>query len=293
MLGTYHLNVLYDILKNIHFLYQSDRIYVYLLENLLKAIDADAASLFVCDIQKKTLVLKGCLGPKKSMVEMISEEVPFAYGKGICGWAAQFNQPVLVEDVQKDSRFNPQFDTLTGYKTKSMICAPISSTEDVLGVIEILNKKSSAFNKNDLDLLALIGKQAAIALENGRLYLELVSLKSVNEKFTSTFPTGVIVINSSSIITEFNPIAEKFLLLSGKDLIGKKMNEAFNSYPSLLEELTQTLQSKDGMRTKELNLERQGQTFLKLSCHFFSIKDQAQKLIGAAMIFRALDRDLS
>ena len=110
----------------------------------------------------------------------------------------------------------------------------------------------------------------------------------MNEKFTSTFPTGVIVVNSSSIITEFNPIAEKSLLLSGKDLIGKKMSEAFNSYPSLLEELTQTLQSKDGMRTKELNLERQGQSLLKLSCHSFSIKDQAQKLIGAAMIFKEL-----
>lgn len=288
MLGTYHLNVLYDILKNIHFLYQSDRIYVYLLENLLKAIDADAASLFVCDIQKKTLVLKGCLGPKKNMVEMISEEVPFAYGKGICGWTAQFNQPLLVEEVQKDARFNPQFDTLTGYKTKSIICAPISSTDDVLGVIEILNKKSSAFNKNDLDLLALICKQAAIALENGRLYMELISLKSVNEKFTSTFPTGVIVINNASIVTEFNSIAEKFLLLSARDLIGKKMSEGFSLYPALLEELTQTLQSKDGMRTKELSLERQGQSLLKLSCHFFFIKDHSQKLIGAAMIFKEL-----
>src|SRR5581483_6941099 len=89
MLGTYHLSVLYDVLKDLHFLYQSDRIYSYLLENLLKAADADAATLYISDEKRENLIPRACLGPKKQMIEMIAQEIPFPFGKGLCGWCAR------------------------------------------------------------------------------------------------------------------------------------------------------------------------------------------------------------
>src|SRR3989344_7681940 len=120
MLGTYHLNVLYDVLKDLHFLYHSDKIYTYFLDSLLKAVDADAASFYVADQKKSHLILRASAGPKKVMLEAVAQELPFPFGKGICGWVAQYNQPVIVDNVQTDPRFNPQVDTLTGYKTKSV-----------------------------------------------------------------------------------------------------------------------------------------------------------------------------
>ncbi len=173
MLGTYHLTVLYDIMNDLHFLYQPEKIYAYLVENLMKVTNAEAASIFEVDGGKRQLVLRACMGPKREQLKMIAEELPFPLGKGVCGWVAENNQAVLLEDVKKDGRFNSQFDALTGYKTRSILAAPLANKDKVLGVIEIMNKTSAAFNKNDLDLVALIAKHPAIALENGRLYEDL------------------------------------------------------------------------------------------------------------------------
>src|SRR5207302_1438165 len=102
----------------------------------------------------------------------------------------KFNQPVLVDNVQSEPRFSPKWDTLTGYKTKSVLCAPISNKDNVLGVIEVLNKKSSVFNRNDQDLVTAIAKQTAIALENSRLYAELNMTKNFSESVLSNLTGG-------------------------------------------------------------------------------------------------------
>ncbi|OGR82233.1 MAG: hypothetical protein A2901_09550 [Elusimicrobia bacterium RIFCSPLOWO2_01_FULL_54_10] len=125
MLGTYHLTALYDLVKDLHFLYETDRIHTYLLENVTKTMDSDAATLYISDASRENLRLKACLGPKKSMMEVISEETPFPFGEGIAGWCARFNQPALIENVLTEPRFSGRWDKLTGYKTKSVLGAGI------------------------------------------------------------------------------------------------------------------------------------------------------------------------
>lgn len=288
MLGTYHLSILYDILKDLHFLHQSEKIYSYLLENTVKALDSEAASLFVADPKNENLRLRASIGPKKNMLELIAEELPFPYGKGICGWVAKYNQPIIIEDARADSRFNPQVDTLTGYRTKSILCAPLSNKDQVLGVIEILNKKSSAFNKNDMDLVTVIARQAAIALENGRLYTELEAHQNFNESILGNLSGGVIAIDDKWNVTHLNPSAEQILFLSAVQSIGKSVSEVLKNYPSVYKEIVDTLTAKEKKFHQQIACVRTDQSEIQIGYSTFLIQDRLRKLLGAGIIFQNL-----
>lgn len=290
MLGTYHLTVLYNILKELHFMYQSDKIYNYLLEILSNSLDSDAASFFTVDAQKGSLVLRACIGPKKNMVELIADELPFPYGKGICGWVAQYNQGVIVDNVQTDQRFNQQVDTLTGYKTKSVLCAPVANRDEVIGVIEILNKKSSAFNKNDLDLLMIIAKQAGIALENARLYHELEASRNLNESVLANLTGGFLAVDPKWTITHMNGVAATILGLSAQECVGKSCSDALKNYPQILKEIVDTLTSKENKIRQEIECQRRDKSVIRVGYSTFLIEDRAKKFLGAGIIFQNLSQ---
>lgn len=288
MLGTYHLSVLYDVMKELQTLQQSEKIYVSLLEHIARALDSDSASFFVADPDNETLKLKACVGPKKSMMELISEEVPLRFTEGLAGWCAKFNQPLLSENVQNEPRFNPRWDALTGYKTRSALCAPISSKDIVFGVIQVLNKRSSAFNRNDQDLVAAIAKQTAIALENTQLYSELRASRLFSEGIIENMTGGFVAMNNAELITHLNSQAEKILRVLSPDVIGRSAEQALRSYPQILEKLAETLKSRQKHSRQEMACERTDKIIFTLGYSTFPIQDKAGNVLGAAIIFQDL-----
>jgi GAF domain-containing protein len=87
-------------------------------------------------------------------------------GEGIAGWVATTGQPLAVSDLENDSRFAASFASSTGYAPKAILAAPIELDDRLLGVIEVLDRDSSrAGSDDDLTLLTLFGRQAAVALD--------------------------------------------------------------------------------------------------------------------------------
>jgi len=87
-------------------------------------------------------------------------------GQGIAGWIAENAQPLIIENVQTDSRFDPSMDAESGFVTRSIIGVPLKTRTKVFGVIELVNKlDGSPFSPYDLKLLTTIADFAAIALE--------------------------------------------------------------------------------------------------------------------------------
>lgn len=111
-------------------------------------------------------------------------------GKGICGWVAEKGEPLLIYDVSKDPRFNDKFDKESNFKTQSIICVPMKSKGNVLGVIELINmldegrgRRESAFSQQDMDILGMLADFAAIAVENAR-YIERIESLTVTDEAT-------------------------------------------------------------------------------------------------------------
>jgi signal transduction histidine kinase len=95
-------------------------------------------------------------------------------GQGISGYVARSKEPVIVNDVTKDPRFNKTVDTNTGFVTKALMCAPMIVRGKTIGVIQIINKEDGTlFNPNDMRILLTLAAQSAIAIENAQLYAQL------------------------------------------------------------------------------------------------------------------------
>lgn len=153
------------------------------------AIQADRCTVFLLDKEKDELWSKVALG-------MDSQEIRFPADKGLAGYVVKTGEPLNIPDAYKDSRFNPDVDKETGYKTKTILCLPIkNNNKEIIGAFQVLNKKGGVFTKSDEDLLVAIGGSASIALENAQLFEQQKELykeqKALFESFIDTLATSI------------------------------------------------------------------------------------------------------
>jgi diguanylate cyclase (GGDEF)-like protein len=110
-------------------------------------------------------------------------------GEGIAGWVAREGIPVVVPDVSKDERFLGKIDNAIHFKTKSLMCIPVRINEEVIGVLELVNKTTGEpFRKEDLDLLMRFVDLTAIAIERTSLYQKMTEL-AITDDLTKLFNT--------------------------------------------------------------------------------------------------------
>ena len=128
------------------------------------ALDCDRASLFLYDNTNEEIYTR-------IVTELEIAEIRVPVGKGIAGWAAQQRQIVRVDDPYSDARFNPDFDRKTGYRTENVLAAPLFSRVNghLVGVLQLLNRKTVAFGESDEQLLSAFAAHAASALERHQL----------------------------------------------------------------------------------------------------------------------------
>ncbi len=138
-----------------------------IMTKAVEILDVEAGSLLLMDEKGEKLVFQVALGPISDVFDSI--RVPL--GTGIAGTVAQKGTSLIVNDAQLDPRWWVGVDKMTRFSTRSILCVPLISKEQVIGVIEIINKRdSSPFNEEELNLLSSFAAQAAIAIENARLY---------------------------------------------------------------------------------------------------------------------------
>jgi len=90
----------------------------------------------------------------------------------IAGWVVQHRQPVRIAHAAQDPRFYSTVAAKTGYPTETLIGVPLIARDKVVGVLEVINKQQGEFTQTDEDLLTVLAAQAAIAIENTRLFLQ-------------------------------------------------------------------------------------------------------------------------
>lgn len=140
-----------------------------ILGKLTELIEADRATLYLLDEQRKELVSRLVVGEQVRSIRI-------RVGHGIAGMVAQTGRPIRITDAYSDARFERDWDLLTGYRTTSMLAAPLKNhLGRTIGVIQVLNKQAEAgFTDEDEAILAALSTQAAVAIDNSRLFLSLI-----------------------------------------------------------------------------------------------------------------------
>jgi signal transduction histidine kinase len=144
------------------------------LESLLNRIveaaqeltESEAASLLLHDPETNNLYFEAATS---SLVEGLGRPA-IPTENSIAGWIFSHGEPLIVDDVLRDPRFFREVDVLTRFQTRSVLGVPLRTKKRTLGVIEAVNKGHGGFNEEDRRLLQTLAAQAAIAIENSRLF---------------------------------------------------------------------------------------------------------------------------
>ena len=198
-----------------------DELIRVIAEETKEAIQADRCTVFLYDKKNNELWSKVALGMENS-------EIRFPADKGLAGHCVKTGETINIKDAYNDSRFNPEVDNKTGYKTKTILCMPIKNLQnEIVGAFQVLNKLDGYFTDEDEDLLVAIGSSAGIALENAQLFKTqqkmLEEQKVVFESFIETLAASIdardkITAGHSSRVRMYSSLIAKKMGLTDREV---------------------------------------------------------------------------
>jgi PAS domain S-box-containing protein len=201
-------------------------------------------------------------------------------------------KPVLTTNAQEDPRFLGQ-DSVIAYNLRSILCVPLSVKGKLTGVIYADNRfRAGMFTEYELELLTAFTNQAAVAIENARLFAslrrtlaEVTELKNLMDNVFASIASGVITANVEEHITLCNRAAESILGRTHQEMIGHSLTDALPSLGDRLgpyiENVRQTDQNVIGIEF-DSNLPNRGP--VSISFNFSPLKDASKNTQGVAIV---------
>lgn len=191
------------------------------VEQSMLAVEADTGSLMLINEETNRLEIVASRGLEKKWVQVTSQEV----GSSVAGWVAEHGESVLVSDAHTDTRFRMPFfrDDIT-----SAASVPLKAKGAVIGVLNVnTTRRDRMFDERDLELLATVANELAVAIENARLYArvnrrtkQLDSLLSISKTVTSTLNLDELLRRLADEITKLFGLDACALMLMD-DLSGR------------------------------------------------------------------------
>jgi hypothetical protein len=158
------LNQIFAITKDIREEMYGDILLGKIMDYSISLTESDSGAILLMEDQGLVFkIVKSEKGP-----ELVGKVVP--PGMGIAGWVAENSMPLRIADAKSDGRFSPEFDSITEYEPKSVLCVPLITKAGVAGVLELLKKQAGHFRASHEELIVYIADQAAASLMRTRFY---------------------------------------------------------------------------------------------------------------------------
>ena len=165
---TKELTLLYQIGRNISSTLKLDEVLESVVDNVSKSLNLEICSILLVNKETEELRIKSARGLNEEVIRKTRLKI----GESVSGWVIQHNEAVLVNDIEQDSRFARK--NQEKYYTHSFISAPLVAKGEVIGVLNVNNKKSKRpLTEDDFRFVRGVANEAAIAVENAWLYTSL------------------------------------------------------------------------------------------------------------------------
>jgi GAF domain-containing protein len=146
-----------------------DELLQKIMTSAAELLDAETSSLLLVDEESGDLDITTATG--ESGEQITRRKVPAH--QGIAGWVVDNGESAVVESPKDDPRFYAVMDQAIQFETRNLIAVPMKVREQTIGVVEVINKKDGSFTDTDAELAQALANQAAIAIDNARLYAKL------------------------------------------------------------------------------------------------------------------------
>ncbi len=137
-------------------------------EQTTKLLDASRTTIYLID---------PITGELWSEIAQESDPIRIAMGQGVAGYVAKVGESLNLRDAHAHPRFDPAFERLTGYEVHTMLAVAIRKRSgEVMGVLQVMNKRNGAFDDGDEELLAALAASAAVAVENAQMHDQMSAM---------------------------------------------------------------------------------------------------------------------
>jgi len=176
-------------------------------------LKAKGGGIYLYDPTRQELTVAVDYGLRRSFVG-----TTLKVGEGMAGRVVQTGEPMIVDDYRTWPGRSKKFadDIFT-----AVVEVPLKWQDKVIGVLAIVDEaEERVFTEDDAHLLSLFADQAAIAIENARLFEEAERLRAFNESIVQGVAEAILIEDAQGILTFANPAAEELLGYSRQELIG-------------------------------------------------------------------------
>ncbi|HSG17144.1 MAG TPA: adenylate/guanylate cyclase domain-containing protein [Anaerolineae bacterium] len=258
------------------------------MDTIIQLTGAERSFLMLSDERTGELNVKVARNINRETIA----ESSFDISRSIVRTVSETGEPVVTTNAQADPRFAGQESIIT-HNLRSILCVPLCIKDHTIGVIYADNRVvSGIFVDADRDLLTAFANQAAVAIENARLFqrireqlADITELKNLQDDVFESIASGVITIDLDDRISLYNRAAENILGVPGREVLEQDYRLLLNApMGSVVETLIEKIQAQGGNYHLELDANVGEATQSTLDVTFSPLRDIQQQTLGVALV---------
>ena len=196
-----HMQQLLNVTRSLNETRDLRRLLQHIMETANDLTQTEASSILLLDPKSGQLHFAACTGIRQT--ELLGQPVPIE--DSIAGTILKAGKPVVINDVQHDPAFFSRLDAQFDFYTRSILGVPLEVSGRKIGVLEVVNKRDdSPFTEDDIEVLAILGAQAAVSIENARLFQQSDTISDVVHELRTPL-TSIIGYSKMFLMTDSIP----------------------------------------------------------------------------------------
>ncbi|WP_169460903.1 adenylate/guanylate cyclase domain-containing protein [Ktedonobacter racemifer] len=228
--------ILADIARTLNSTLEFDEVLRLVMDRVIEFVSAERGFLMLVDQQTQDLEFK-IARDKQARTIPESEFMTAGISRGVVKRTITTLEPLVSDDAKLDASLNGHESIMT-FGIRSMMCAPLVVRDHCIGAVYVDSRiNANLFSQQHLDLLVAFCNQAAIAIDNARLFADLNRAiqqvqddKQYMDNIFASIANGVVTIDSRGYVTTFNASAGLILQINNSQAIGRHYTEAFASH---------------------------------------------------------------
>lgn len=265
------------------------------MDTIIQLTGAERGFLMLLDPASNELVIKVARNLDRETILRSS----FKISRSSVRQVAKQGKPIVTTNAQADPRFSTH-ESVVSYNLRSILCVPLKVREELIGVIYADNRAvTGLFDFRDRDLLAAFANQAAVAIQNARLFEQateqleaITSMKNLMDNVFASIVSGVITTDEEDKIVLMNRAAESMLGVTSSGVKGQVCRETLPALCKLWPEVVESVKKEGVVKSADLKtvVEPRGQVDFKVQLS--PLRDFQGRTLGVAMVVDDLTEKL-
>lgn len=254
------------------------------MDAIIRLTKAERALLLLVDDESGKLEVQVARNMDR---ETIEKSASFEISRSIVQSVAETGEPVVTMNAQSDPRFSAQ-ESIISYNLRSILCVPLKIKDSLIGVIYADNRVASGlFVDADRDLLAAFANQAAVAIDNARLFRETREQKELLDNVFASIASGVMTVDPDDLIALYNQAAERILGVPAASVLYQPYQTVLNMLGLPVAPLVGEVRNHGSTQNTEMDIvvsKRVGLTTLNLTLSPLKAEEDEEDALGVAMV---------